>query len=92
MFGKQDEIRGHILENELVALHPNSFETVQQFFTKFKFITLQCRHCGIERKDEQNILSILNKLDPEYSVFVSIFHSKMDSFSGWKNPSLDSFS
>ena len=28
LFGKQDELRGHILENELVALHPNSFEMV----------------------------------------------------------------
>ena len=24
-FGKQDEIRGHILENDLITLHPNSF-------------------------------------------------------------------
>ena len=29
LFGKQDEIRGHILENELIALHPRSFETIQ---------------------------------------------------------------
>ena len=28
LFGKQDELRGHILENELVALHPNNFETI----------------------------------------------------------------
>ena len=40
LFGKQDELRGHILENELVALHPSNFETVQQFFTKFKFLAL----------------------------------------------------
>ena len=30
-FNKQDEIRVHILENELVSLHPNSFETIEQF-------------------------------------------------------------
>ena len=29
MFGKQDELRGNILENELIALQPNSFETIQ---------------------------------------------------------------
>ena len=28
LFGKQDEIRGHILENELIALHPSSFELI----------------------------------------------------------------
>ena len=34
-FGKQDELWGHLLENELVALHPNNFETIEQLFTKF---------------------------------------------------------
>ena len=29
LFGKQDELRGHILENELIALQPNIFETIQ---------------------------------------------------------------
>ena len=51
-FGKQDEIRGHILEKELISLHPISFETIQQFLTKFKSLALQCKQCGIERKDE----------------------------------------
>ena len=39
LFGKQDELRGHMLENELIALHPIRFETIQQFFTKFKSCT-----------------------------------------------------
>ena len=34
LFGKQDELQGHILENELIALQLNSFETIHQFFTK----------------------------------------------------------
>ena len=80
------------MENELVSLHPISFETIEQFFTKFKSLVLQWRQCGIEQKDEQNVLSILNKLGPEYYVFVSIFHSKRESFHDWKVPSLDSFS
>ena len=28
LFNKQYELRGHILENELVELHPNIFDTV----------------------------------------------------------------
>ena len=28
LFGKQDELRGHDMENELIALHPNKFETI----------------------------------------------------------------
>ena len=91
MFNKQDKLQGHILQNELVSLHPSSFETFEQFFTKFKSLVLQCRKCEIEWKDEQNVLSILSKLGPEYYVFVSIFHSKREIFHDWKVPSLDSF-
>ena len=29
LFGKQNELRGHILEDELIAFHPNNFETIQ---------------------------------------------------------------
>ena len=41
LFGKQDEIRGNILENEIFALQPSSFETIQQFLTKLKSLALQ---------------------------------------------------
>ena len=51
LFNKQDELQGHILENELIYLHPSSFETIEQFITKFKSLVLQCRQCEIERKD-----------------------------------------
>ena len=29
LFGKKDELQGHILENELIALQPSSFKTIQ---------------------------------------------------------------
>ena len=92
LFDKQDELQGHILENELVSLHPSSFETIEQLFNKFKSLVLQCRQCEIEQKDEKNVLSILNKLGPKYSMFVSIFHSKWEIFLDWKVPSFDFFS
>ena len=47
LFGKQDDLRGHLLENELIALQPNNFETIQQFFSKYKDLVLQCKQCGI---------------------------------------------
>ena len=28
LFGNQDELRGHILENESISLQPNNFETI----------------------------------------------------------------
>ena len=40
LFRKQGELWGHLLENELVALHPNNFETVEKLFTKFKSLAL----------------------------------------------------
>ena len=76
----------------MVSLHPSSFDTIEQFFSKFKSLVIQCRQCGIEQKDEHNVLSILNKLGFEYYVFVSIFHSKWESFPDSKTPSLDYFS
>ena len=71
LFNKKDELRGHILENELVSLLPSNFETIKQFFTKFKSLVLQCKQCRIQQKDEQNVLYVLSKLGPEYSVFFS---------------------
>ena len=43
LFGKQDELRGNTLENELIALQPSSFKSIQQFFTKYKSLVLQCK-------------------------------------------------
>ena len=40
LFGKQYELRGHLLQNELVELHPNSFEAIEKFLTKFKSLAL----------------------------------------------------
>ena len=40
LFGKQDELRGHILENELIALQPSKFDTIHLFFTKFKSLVM----------------------------------------------------
>ena len=69
LFGKTDEMRGHQIENELISLSPNSFESLQLYFSKFKALVLQLKQCGIEKKDDQRILAILSKLGPDYLVF-----------------------
>ena len=33
LFGKTDEMRGHQIENELISLSPNSFESLQLYFS-----------------------------------------------------------
>ena len=91
LLGKKDGLWGHILDKDLISLQPSSFETIQHFFTKYISLALQCKQCGIERKDAQLALSVLNKLGYEYFVFVSTFHSGRASIPNWNMPSLDSF-
>ena len=59
LFGKTNELRGHQLENELISLSPTHYDTIHEFFTKFKSIVLQLKQCGVEKKEDQLILSIL---------------------------------
>ena len=75
LLGKTDEMRGHQIENELISLSPNSFESLQLYFSKFKALVLQLKQCGIKKKDDQLILYILSKLVPNYLVFVSTFYA-----------------
>ena len=89
LFGKTDELRGHQLENELISLSPVHYDTIQDFFTKFKSLVLQLKQCGIEKKEDQLILSILSKLGLEFSVFVRTFHSGKITLRNWKMPGLE---
>jgi len=53
---------------------------------------LQLKQCDLEKEDEQLILSILAKLGPAYSVYVSTFYATMDAFgSKFTMPSLEEF-
>ena len=76
------------MENELISLSPNSFESMEGFFTKFKSLILFPKKCWIMKKEYQLVLSILSKLGPGYSVFVSTFHSIRLAISNWKMPPL----
>ena len=88
LFGKQDEMRVHQLENELISLSPINFSNLQEFFTKFKSILVELGSCGVKKEDDQLILSILSKLGPEYSVFVSSFQASKLTQEKWKMPTL----
>jgi hypothetical protein len=75
-------MQGHMLEVELNTLDPKSFDNIQDFFTKFKYLILSLGECGIDKstQEKQLILTILAKLGPEYVVYVSNFHSGEMSF------------
>jgi hypothetical protein len=82
IFGKHDEMRGHMLEVELLTLDPKSFENIQYFFTKFKDLLSQLKACGVDKSKEekQMVLTILSKIGPKFSVFVSTFHTVRFAF------------
>ena len=59
LFGKTYEVCGHQLENKLISLNPNNFDTIQDFITKVKSLQLQLKDSNINKNDEQLILLAL---------------------------------
>jgi hypothetical protein len=66
IFGKHDEMRGHMLKVEFLTLDPKSFDNLQDLFTKFKDLLLQLKACGVDKykEEKQMVLTILSKLGP----------------------------
>ena len=91
LFDKKDDLRVYQLKNELISLHPSNFETLNDFFTKFKSLVFELKLCKVEKEDDQLILAIFSKLGADYSVFVSTFHSVKLTTPNWKMPTLNSF-
>jgi hypothetical protein len=87
-------MRGHMVEMELLTLDPKSFENIQYFFTKFKDLLSQLKACRVDKSKEekQMVLTILSKLGPKLSVFISTFHFvRFTSGVTWNMPSLEDF-
>ena len=74
---------------KMMSLQPSNFETLNDFFTKFKHIVLLLMQCKLEKEDDQIILAILSKLEADYSVFVSTFCVGKLTTPGWKMPTLN---
>ena len=74
-----------------MSLQPSNFETLNDFFRKFKHIVLLLKQCKVEKEDYHLILTILFKLGADYLVFVSTFHAGKLTTLGWKIPSLNAF-
>jgi hypothetical protein len=70
------------------------FDNLQDFFTKYKDLLLQLKACGVDKSKEekQMVLTILSKLVPKLSLFISTFHSvKLSSGATWNIPCLEEF-
>ncbi len=80
------------MENELIRMSLRDFDTIQYLFTRFKFILQQLKACGITKRDDQIILSILSRLGSDYYVYVSTFcATKVAIWTTWNVASLDQF-
>jgi hypothetical protein len=66
LFGKKDEMQGHMLEVELNTLDPKIFDNIQDSVTKFKYLILTLGEFGIDKSTQEKklILTILSKLGP----------------------------
>jgi hypothetical protein len=87
-------MRVQMIEVEFLRMDPKTFDNLQYLFTKYKDLLLQLKACGVDKSKEekQMVLTILSKIGPEYSVFVSTFHSvRFTSRSTWMMPSLEAF-
>jgi hypothetical protein len=94
IFGKQYEMRGHILEVEFLTLDQKIFDNIQYFFTKFKDLLSQCKACRVDKSkgEKKMVLTILSKIGLEFSVFMSTFHLVIFSYGAtWKIPSIEDF-
>ena len=91
LYDKQDDLRIYQLENELISLQPGNFKTLNDFFTKFRYLVLQLKKCEVKKEDDHLILAIVSKICVDYSVFVSTSHSGKLTIPGWKMPSLNAF-
>ena len=74
-----------------MSLQPSNFETLNDFFTKFKHTVLLLKQCNMEKEHDQLILAILSKLRADYSFFVSTFRAGKLTTPGWKMPTLNAF-
>ena len=66
IFGKQDEMKVHMHEVELLSLDPRSFDNIQYLFTRYRYLLLQIKGYGVDKSKEEKwmVLSILSKLGP----------------------------
>jgi hypothetical protein len=76
------------------TLDPKFFYNIQDLFTKFKYFLLSLGECGIHKSTQEKkiIQTMLSKLEPEYVVYVSNFHSGICLFgANWKMPTMAQF-
>ena len=95
VFGIQNVIMAHQLENELLTFNPNNFSSIEDFLLTFKTLRLILEGCKVKKEDGSFIYSIIARLGLAYSVFFFTFHSTREALItqgiAYKSPSFDPF-
>ena len=73
LFGTQDEIRGNLLEVEIMNMRHSEFDFIKELFKKLKSVLFYINMCNTNKHDM--VLTILSKLGLDFNTCVSPFHS-----------------
>ena len=91
-YGKVDEEKGFQIEDDLLILDPNNFDTIQDFITKANEHRALLKDCGNPMKDEKLIHHILKRLPSKYASFFLSFNThKLTMGSSYQKPTFDAF-
>jgi hypothetical protein len=92
MFGKDNIIQAHQLENQIFTVSPNYFSCIEDYLSKFKTLRILCEECNIKLEEEHYIYIILSKLGSAYFVFIYIVYAmRKDLGKTYQKPTLQSF-
>ena len=53
LFGKQDEMRGHMIKVDLNSLDPRNFDNIQDFFMKFNSLLLHLKGHSVDKSTQE---------------------------------------
>ena len=79
LFGTVNEFKALHIEAKLTSLAPNAFPSIEDFLMKFKHQLTLLQGCTKVKIDKECIYLILSKLQRNFQIFSSTFHSTMDA-------------
>jgi hypothetical protein len=53
IFGKHNEMRGHMIKMEFLTLDQKILDNLQYFFTKYRDLLSQLKACGVDKYREE---------------------------------------
>ena len=87
-----DEEKGFQIEDDLLLLDPNNFDTLQYYINKANELRALLKDCGKPMKDDRLIHYILKRLTSEYASFVLSYNThKLTMGGAFTKPTFDAF-